>query len=42
VTAVVHGSKASNNRYMNVAALLGCKLTRTEDNKAPGFVKLTA
>ena len=28
------------NRYMNVAALLGAKLTRTESNKAPGFIQL--
>ena len=42
VTAFVHGSTATNARFMNVAALLGCKLTRTEANKAPGFVKLTA
>ena len=42
VTAFVHGTTATNSRYMNVAALLGCKLTRTEANKAPGFVTLAA
>lgn len=40
VTAFVHGANAKNARYMNVAALLGAKLTRTETNKAPGFIQL--
>lgn len=40
VTAFVHGSPARNKRYMNVAALLGAKLTRTAANKAPGFIQL--
>lgn len=40
VTSFVHGGKASNMRYMNVAALFGSALTRTETNKAPGYVQL--
>ena len=42
VTAFVHGTPATNARYMNVACLLGAKLTRTEANKAPGFIQLVA
>lgn len=40
VTAFVHGTPATNARYMNVACLLGAKLTRTSTNKAPGFIQL--
>ena len=40
VTSFVHGTPASNARFMNVAALLGAKLTRTSTNKAPGFIQL--
>lgn len=40
VTSFVHGSPAGNARFMNVAALLGAKLTRTTTNKAPGFIQL--
>lgn len=40
VTAFVHGTPATNARYMNVAALLGAKLTRTAANKAPGYIQL--
>ena len=45
VTAFVHGAPGKMNRYMNVAALLGAKLTReiiegSNTNKAPGFIQL--
>lgn len=42
VTSFVHGTPAQNKRYMNVAALLGAKLTRNADgtNKAPGYLQL--
>ena len=45
VTAFVHGSRATNTRYMNVACLLGSKLTREVDsssvaNGAPGYIQL--
>ena len=43
VTSFVHGSPGKNRRYMNVAALLGAKLTREtspSDNKAPGYIQL--
>ena len=40
VTAFVHGTPGKNRRFMNVAALLGAALTRTEANKAPGYLQL--
>ena len=43
VTSFVHGSPGKNRRYMNVAALLGARLTRVtspSDNKAPGYIQL--
>ena len=40
ITSFVHGTPGKNARFMNVAALLGSTLTRTSDNKAPGFVQL--
>lgn len=43
ITSFVHGSPGKNRRYMNVAALLGAKLTREtspSDNKAPGYIQL--
>ncbi len=40
VTAFVHGTPGKNARFMNVAALLGAALTRTEANKAPGYLQL--
>lgn len=40
ITSFVHGQPGKNARFMNVAALLGSTLTRTSDNKAPGFVQL--
>jgi len=44
VTAFVHGSAATNSRYMNVACLLGSKLTYAESggsgNGAPQFIQL--
>ena len=45
VTAFVHGAHATNTRYMNVACLLGAKLTREVDsnsvaNGAPGYIQL--
>ena len=45
VTAFVHCAPGKMNRYMNVAALLGAKLTReiiegSNTNKAPGFIQL--
>lgn len=42
VTSFVHGTPGRNKRFMNVAALLGAKLTRTETNKAPGYLQLVA
>ena len=40
ITSFVHGQPGKNARFMNVAALLGSTLTRTSDNKAPGFLQL--
>lgn len=40
ITSFVHGQPGKNARFMNVAALLGSTLTRTNDNKAPGFLQL--
>lgn len=40
ITSFVHGTPGKNTRFMNVAALLGSALTRTESNKAPGFIQL--
>lgn len=40
ITSFVHGAPAQNARFMNVAALLGVKLTRTSTNKAPGYIQL--
>lgn len=45
VTSFVHGTPRSNKRYMNVAALLGSRLTREVDqsskpNGAPGYIQL--
>lgn len=40
ITSFVHGQPGKNARFMNVAALLGSTLTRTSDNKAPGFIQL--
>ena len=40
ITSFVHGAAAKNARFMNVAALLGVKLTRTSTNKAPGYIQL--
>lgn len=40
VTSFVHGTPGKNKRFMNVAALLGAKLTRTVSNKAPGYIQL--
>lgn len=45
ITSFVHGAPGKIARYMNVAALLGAKLTRenvgdTNTNKAPGFIQL--
>lgn len=40
VTSFVHGAPAKNARYMNVAALLGARLTLEGDNKAPGYIQL--
>ena len=40
ITSFVHGAPAKNARFMNVAALLGVKLTRTAQNKAPGYIQL--
>jgi len=46
VTAFVHGSGARNTRFMNVACLLGAKLTRVVTdgtaNGAPGIIQLKA
>ena len=42
ITAFVHGAPGKMNRFMNVAALLGAKLTRTETNKAPGYIQLVS
>lgn len=47
VTAFVHGTPATNSRYMNVAALIGAKLTRELDkssqpNGAPGYIQLVS
>lgn len=40
VTAFVHGTPGRNKRFMNVASMLGCTLTRTVANKAPGYIQL--
>ncbi len=45
VTSFVHGTPGRNARFMNVAALLGAKLTREVDsssvaNGAPGYLQL--
>lgn len=45
VTSFVHGTPGRNSRFMNVAALLGAKLTRELDtnsnpNGAPGYLQL--
>ena len=45
VTSFVHGAPGKMRRYMNVAALLGAKLTREVDqssnpNGAPGYIQL--
>ena len=45
VTAFVHGTPGRNSRFMNVACLLGAKLTREVDtnsvaNGAPGYLQL--
>lgn len=40
ITSFVHGQPGKNARFMNVASLLGSTLTRTSNNKAPGFVQL--
>jgi len=40
VTAFVHGTPGRNKRFMNVASMLGCTLTRTVTNKAPGYIQL--
>lgn len=45
VTSFVHGTPGRNSRFMNVAALLGAKLTREVDsnsvaNGAPGYLQL--
>jgi len=40
VTAFVHGSPARNSRFMNVACLLGAKLTYDDNNGAPQFIQL--
>ena len=40
VTSFVHGTPGKNKRFMNVAALLGAKLTRESSNKAPGYIQL--
>lgn len=42
ITSFVHGTPGKNSRFMNVAALLGSKLTRTATNKAPGYVQLVS
>ena len=40
VTSFVHGTPGKNNRFMNVAALLGAKRTLESSNKAPGYIQL--
>lgn len=45
VTSFVHGTPGKNKRFMNVAALLGARLTREVDqssnpNGAPGYIQL--
>lgn len=40
VTSFVHGTPGKNNRFMNVAALLGVKRTLESSNKAPGYIQL--
>lgn len=42
ITSFVHGTPGKNKRFMNVAALLGSKLTRDASNKAPGFIQLVS
>ena len=40
ITSFVHGAPGRNKRFMNVASMLGCTLTRTVSNKAPGYIQL--
>ncbi len=40
ITSFVHGTPGKNARYMNVAALLGAKLTYTSTNHAPRYIQL--
>ena len=40
VTSFVHGAPGRNKRFMNVACMMGSKLTRTVSNKAPGYIQL--
>jgi hypothetical protein len=40
VTSFVHGTPGKNARYMNVAALLGARLTLENSNGAPGYIQL--
>jgi len=42
VTAFVHGTPGRNARFMNVACLLGAKLTYADSNGAPQFIQLKA
>ncbi len=40
ITSFVHGAAAKNSRFINVAALLGAKLTYASNNKAPRYIQL--
>ena len=43
VTSFVHGTPSRNKRFMNVACMMGAKLTRETspaNNKAPGYIQL--
>ena len=40
VTSFVHGAPGRNKRFMNVACMMGSKLSRTVSNKAPGYIQL--
>lgn len=40
VTSFVHGTPGRNKRFMNVAALLGARLTLENSNGAPGYIQL--
>lgn len=42
VTSFVHGTPSKNARFINVAALLGAKLTYTSSNGAPRYIQLKA